>query len=63
MTDSRTPSDLVTEAIADLRQVLEDLTDKSQRDGPEVWDAAGDLAQGAAGLLSDAAKMKRGGAA
>ena len=62
MTDSRTPSDLVKEAIDDLLQALEDLTDESQRDNPEVWDAVGDVVQGAAGLLSDAARMKRGGA-
>ncbi|KKM87388.1 hypothetical protein LCGC14_1269400 [marine sediment metagenome] len=61
MTDSRTPSDLVTEAISDLRQALEDLEHCAAcREHPKVWDVAGDLAQGAAGLLSDAAKMKRG---
>ncbi len=60
MTDLRTPSDLVTEVIADLEQSLEDLQHEDQRDDPDVWDAVGDVVQGAAGLLSDAAKMKRG---
>ena len=59
MTDSRTPSDLVTEVISDLQQSLEDLTHEDQRDDPNVWDAVGDVVQGAAGLLSDAAEMKR----
>ncbi len=64
MTDLRTPSDLVTEAIADLQQALEDLEQDrvcpTCCGDPSVWDAVGDLVQGAAGLLSDAAKMKRG---
>ena len=60
MTDSRTPSDLVAEVMDDLSQALEDLTHEDQRDDPDVWDAIGDVVQGAAGLLSDAAKMKRG---
>ncbi len=63
MTDSRTPSDLVAAAISDLRQALEDLTYKWQREKPQNLFAVSDLVQGAAGLLSDAAKMKRGGAA
>ncbi len=65
MTDSRTPSDLVNEAIADLQQALEDLEQDrvcpTCRDDPRVWDAAGDLVQGAAGLLSDAARQRREG--
>ena len=61
MTDSRTPSDLVIEVISDLQQSLEDLTHEDQRDDPNVWDAVGDVVQGAAGLLTDAARLKREG--
>ena len=61
MTDSRTPSELVTEAMADLVQAVDDLHVDLYHDAtdPKVWDAAADLAQGAAGLLSEAARRKR----
>ncbi len=49
------------QAISDLEQSLEDLKHETQRDDPDVWDAVGDVVQGAAGLLTDAARRRREG--
>ncbi len=54
------PDELAAEAIADVVQALEDLTDMFGAENPDVWDAAADLLQGASGLLTDAARAKRG---
>lgn len=57
---SRQARELAAEAIADVAQALENLTDMFAAENPDAWEAAGDLLQRAAGLLTDAARAKRG---